>query len=173
MEHRPEAKAEIRPYKPSDQEGLRWLFARTPPWGRTYPRPQPLPPELEEPLASYAICVVAVEQDQDGEALVGMIAAEEVEASSSELPAFARSTKKRLRLHWVLVAPERWRLGIGRRLTEAALDWALINGFEAALLETTVQQKAAISLYESMGFDEIGRSTVGGYQLVWFERGLG
>jgi hypothetical protein len=37
----------IRPYKPDDLEGIRWLFARTPPAGRVYVRPQPLAAELE------------------------------------------------------------------------------------------------------------------------------
>lgn len=64
MDRKPAIEVEIRPFAPSDQEGVRWLFARTPPWGRTYPRQQALPEDLEEIARSCPTgCFVATEQD--------------------------------------------------------------------------------------------------------------
>ena len=75
----------------------------------------------------------------------------------------------KVRLNYVRVVPERWRYGIGRLLSRIAIDWARDHGYEAVILETTPQQEAAVALYKTMGFTEMGRSTVGKYELVWFE----
>ncbi len=70
------------------------------------------------------------------------------------------------------VAPERQRQGIGARLTETAIAWTRKNGFNTLLLETTPRQTSAISLYQRMGFTEVDRSTLGRFELIWFERPL-
>jgi ribosomal protein S18 acetylase RimI-like enzyme len=161
----------VRPYQDSDQAGVEWLYARTPPWGRTYPRPQPVPEEIRQLGDSYEHVLVAVENDRDGEAVVGMVA---IEGSRSKAgshvppPDFLDVQKPTCRLHWVLVAPERWRQGIGRRMTQTAIAWACDQGYESMILDTTPQQQAAVALYESMGFKEIGRSRFREYDLVWF-----
>jgi ribosomal protein S18 acetylase RimI-like enzyme len=68
----------------------------------------------------------------------------------------------------VLVAPERWRLGIGRTLTQAGIEWAREMGYGAVVLETTTEQKAAAALYESLNFANSARSKYGAYEIMWF-----
>ena len=64
MERKQRVDVRIRPYEPGDQPRVKWLFERTPPWGRTYPRPQELPEELDDPLASFPDgCWVALDDD--------------------------------------------------------------------------------------------------------------
>ena len=174
MERKPNAIIEIRPYQEIDLERLRWLFARTPPWGRTYPAPQPLPDELEDVSSNFAAAWVALDQDVAGEALVGFAAVDPFDAANSgDIPVFVDVSRKMSRAHWVSVAPERWRLGIGRGLTQAAVDWSRAHGFESTILETTVQQEGAIALYESIGFVQIGQYLLHGrWQQTWMELAL-
>jgi len=171
MDRKQAIRVDVRAFEPTDQERVRWLFARTPPWGRTYPRPEPLPADLEQIPTFYpAGCFVAVEDDQAGEAIVGLVAVAAVDATEKgQLPQFLKPASKLSRIHWVSVAPERWRLGIGRRLTETAIEWSRTNDCRATILETTVQQEGPIALYEALGFVEKGRTTLGRYQQVWFE----
>ena len=68
-----------------------------------------------------------------------------------------------------VIAPERWRRGIGRMLTHTAIDWARDRGFKAIIVETAPQQEAAVALYESMDFRKRGTSVVGEYELIWFK----
>jgi ribosomal protein S18 acetylase RimI-like enzyme len=161
----------VRAFQKSDQAGIEWLYMRTPPWGRTYPRPQAVPEEIRHLSNHYEHVLAAVENDRDGEAVVGMVAIEGSETVTNmhvRPPDFVGVTKTSARLHWLLVAPERWRQGIGRRLTQAAIDWSHDQGYESIILETTPEQLAAVALYESMGFKEIGRSKLGEYDLDWF-----
>jgi ribosomal protein S18 acetylase RimI-like enzyme len=161
----------VRAFEKSDQAGIEWLYMRTPPWGRTYPRPQAVPEEIKRLSNHYEHVLVAVENDRDGEAVVGMVAIEGSETMTNmhvPPPDSVGVTKTSCRLHWVLVAPERWRQGIGRMLTQAAIGWARDHGYKAVVLETTPEQLAAVALYESMGFKEIGRSRLREYNLVWF-----
>jgi GNAT superfamily N-acetyltransferase len=73
-------------------------------------------------------------------------------------------------INWVSVAPERWRTGVGRAITQAAIDWAKERGFPAVALNTTVQQRGAQDLYRSMGFVEEGQTVFeGGWEVVWFK----
>jgi ribosomal protein S18 acetylase RimI-like enzyme len=160
----------VRPYQDSDQAGVEWLYARTPPWGRTYPRPEPVPEEVRQLRDHYEHVLVAVEDEREGEALVGMVAIEGSHSQAgSHVPApdFVDVQKPTCRLHWVLVAPERWRQGIGRMMTHSAIAWARDKGYESMILDTTLEQQAALALYESVGFKEIGRSRFREHDLVW------
>ena len=164
----------IRPYKPSDQPGVRWLHDRTPPAGQPASRPQPWPEALEDIAANFLLFLVAVEPVWDGEAIVGMAGLTRAGAPSemTPLPAFVSSDPQTARLDYVRVAPERQRRGIGRALTQAAIEWAGQNGYRRVVLETTPEQAAAVGLYTAMGFSEIGRSTIGRWELAWFELSL-
>jgi ribosomal protein S18 acetylase RimI-like enzyme len=145
----------IRAYQESNQPGIEWLYMRTPPWGRTYPRPQAVPDEIKHLSDHYEQVLVAVENDGDGEAVVGMVAIEGSQATTNlhvPPPDFIGVAKTSCRLHWVLVAPERWRRGIGRMLTQTAIDWARGQGYESMVLETTPEQLAAVVLYKGTGF---------------------
>jgi ribosomal protein S18 acetylase RimI-like enzyme len=161
----------VRAFEETDQAGIEWLYMRTPPWGRTYPRPQAVPEEFRHLSDHYEQVLVAVEDDRDGEAVVGMVAIEGSQTTTNlHMPAleFVGTAQTSCRLHWVLVAPERWRQGIGRRLTETAIDWARDASYESMILDTTPEQEAAVALYKSVGFKEIGRSRLREYDLVWF-----
>ncbi len=174
MERKPRSPFEVRPYRDTDLERLRWLFARTPPWGRTYPRPQPLPDELEDVSANFAAAWIALEQDMAGEALVGFAAVSDFHpADPTETPDFVDTSRTMSRVRWLSVAPERWRVGIGRRLVQEAIDWSRRGSFEAVMLETTVQQEGAIALYEAMGFKQVGQYLLHGrWQQTWMELAL-
>jgi RimJ/RimL family protein N-acetyltransferase len=55
-----------------------------------------------------------------------------------------------------VAADERGR-GVGRRLMEAAIDWARAVGIEKLVLSVYPHNEAAIALYRSLGFVEEGR----------------
>ena len=54
-----------------------------------------------------------------------------------------------------------WHLGIGRALTEACIGCAKEAGYSQMELEVVSENRAAISLYESVGFKEYGRNPKG------------
>lgn len=54
------------------------------------------------------------------------------------------------------VDPAARRDGIGRRMLQAAHDWAIGRGATAAHLEVRAGNAAAISMYESMGYRRVG-----------------
>jgi GNAT superfamily N-acetyltransferase len=151
----------IRPYEQGDLEGIGWLFARTPPAGRVYVRPQPLAPELETIEENYLAFWVAIEPTYEGDAAVRMIGVTPIDAPTDvPEPEFVDRARKSVRVHWVLVVPERQRRGIGTRLIETVATWAREQGYAALILETTTEQEAAVAFYRARGFKEIGRSTV-------------
>jgi ribosomal-protein-alanine N-acetyltransferase len=159
----------VRPYETHDQAGIEWLYARTPPWGRTYPRPQPVPDDLRHLPDTYEHTIVAVEQDRDGEAVVGLTTVANARAGGGVPPPNSLDvTASTARLRHVLVAPERWRQGIGRRLVHAAVDWSREQGYRAIVLDTTADQVGAVAFYKALGFREAGRTVYREWQIVWF-----
>ncbi|MGH2588772.1 MAG: GNAT family N-acetyltransferase [Dehalococcoidia bacterium] len=159
----------IRPYQPADQAQIEWLYARTPPAGQVAWRPLSVPADLRHIPDTFARLWVATEPIPEGEAIVGMAAVADASRTlGPPVPEFLATTKPTARLHHVAVAPERWRQGIGRRLTLTAVDWARRQGYRAVILDTTPQQAAAVALYEATGFADAGRSMVDVYELVWF-----
>ena len=54
-----------------------------------------------------------------------------------------------------------WGLGIGRALTEACIECAKNAGYTQLELEVVAENRAAIALYESVGFVEYGRNPKG------------
>ena len=163
----------IRPYRPADQPGIEWLYSRTPPWGRTYPRPEPVPEDLQRIEEAFEYAVVAVEQDRAGEAVVGLVTVANVGRDEDvALPEFVRPPEPTARLRHVLVAPERWRQGVGRRLVEDAVAWARRRGYRSVVLDTTAEQAGAVAFYHALGFREAGRTTFWEWEIVWFEQYL-
>ena len=56
----------------------------------------------------------------------------------------------------IAVAGQFRRLGIGKKLLSLALDAAAINGITQAILEVRVGNTAALALYRSLGFKQVG-----------------
>lgn len=61
----------------------------------------------------------------------------------------------------VSVSKEYWGLGIGRALTEACLECAKKAGYLQIELEVVAENRAALALYQSVGFVEYGRNPKG------------
>jgi ribosomal protein S18 acetylase RimI-like enzyme len=160
----------VRPYRQSDFEQVRWLHERTPPAGQVAVRPQSWRPELDDITANFDVFWVAVERARDEDAIVGMAGVEQVGSREDmvPLPDSLAVDGRTTRLHAMRVAPERQRRGIGRMLTQTAIEWARDHGYESMILETTPEQQPAIALYEAVGFKEIGRSRFREYDLLWF-----
>ena len=159
----------IRLYQPTDQAQVEWLYARTPPAGQVAWRPMTLPAELGHIPNTFARFWVASEPIPQGEAIVGMAAVADADlAIGAPVPEFLATTEPTARMHYVRVAPERWRQGIGRRLVMTAVEWARECGYRAVILDTTPEQAAAVALYEATAFAEAGRTRLGAYELIWF-----
>lgn len=62
------------------------------------------------------------------------------------------------------VASEHRRGGIGSRLLATAMNGMVMQGVNRVFLEVAVNNEAAIAMYESMGFDRLGRRP--GYYLL-------
>ena len=169
----------VRPYEPADQPQIRWLHDRTPPAGQVATSPQKWFPELEDIAANFVAFWVAVERTAGKDSIVGMAGLEAAGTTTlgAPLPDFMGitapdsldPTRPTVRLEVMRVAPERQRRGVGRALTQTAIDWAREHEYEAIILNTTPQQRAAVALYEAMGFGRKGTSTIGRYELIWFE----
>ena len=54
-----------------------------------------------------------------------------------------------------------WGLGIGRALTKACIECAKRAGYAQLELEVVAENRSAIGLYESVGFEEYGRNPRG------------
>jgi ribosomal protein S18 acetylase RimI-like enzyme len=158
----------VRSYQPADQPQLRALHDRTPPAGSSpSTTPQLWPSDLDHIQQTYLAFWVAVEPAGTSPRLVGMAG---VESAGPDVPeAVLRGRSGVARLKRMRVAPEHQRQGIGTQLTETAIAWLRKHGFSTLVLETTTQQTPAIRLYQRLGFSEVGRSTLGRFELVWFE----
>lgn len=155
----------IRPYRTADQAGIRALHDRTPPAGSTATGPQLWPADLDEIARRYLAFWVAVDGDEQ---VVGMVG---VAAPGPEAPPFVLWDRAGLaQVKRMRVAPERQRQGIGAALLRAVHVWRQANGGGPLIVETTVQQTAAVALYRQMGYNDVGRSWLGAYELIWLER---
>lgn len=61
----------------------------------------------------------------------------------------------------ISVLKEYWGLGIGRALTNAAIECAKAAGYEQFELTAVAENEAALNLYKSVGFVEFGRNPRG------------
>jgi ribosomal protein S18 acetylase RimI-like enzyme len=160
----------VRLYHPADQPQVRALYARTPAAGSPTTTSPPWPPDLEHIPQAYLAFWVAVECDDTGSRVLGMVG---VERAGPDLPAPVRHGRSDVaRLKRLRVAPDRQRHGVGTRLTAAVIARARAQGFTALVLETTAHQTAALRLYHRLGFTEIGRARGGHFDLVWCELSL-
>lgn len=70
------------------------------------------------------------------------------------------------------VAPEARRRGVGRGLSQTVIDWSRERGYMRVVVNTTTPQTPALALYRSLGFQDVGISYFGRYELVWLEMRL-
>lgn len=75
-------------------------------------------------------------------------------------------------LRCMRVAEDMWGQGIGTHLAERVIDWCRLHGIRTLVLNTTTPQKPAIGLYNKLGFCEMDRTFLDGYELVWFRLDL-
>lgn len=155
------------------------MYARAMQAQRTSDRwvaPRPGIDRIDDIAGSYAAFWVAVAGDHDIQDIVGMIGVRRgVDPGEVGDPACLVRWRARddvAELRRLRVAPEHWRRGVGAALTSAVIDWARANGYRSLVLNTTAPQTPARRLYERLGFEEIGRSFLGQYELVWYELGL-
>lgn len=160
----------IRLFHPDDQVGIRALHDRTPPSGGiANDLPQPWPSDLDEIGKRFAAFWVATIDDQ----IVGMVGLRKVDDQIPDRMLGEKAERDAtIRLLRMRIAPEWQRQGIGSRLVETTLRWAREEGYRTMILETTVQQVAAVALYHQHGFRDIGTSPLGPYVLLWMQRPL-
>jgi ribosomal protein S18 acetylase RimI-like enzyme len=156
----------IRPYRPADQPQLRALHDRTPPDGSSTTGTQAWFPDLDHITETYLAFLVAVEEADQGQRLVGMVGI--TRAGPDVPPSVLQDRQGVVRLQRLRVAPERQRQGIGARLTEGAIAWSQAHRSRALVVETTPQQTGAVALFRHMGFQDAGHSMIGRFELAWF-----
>ena len=135
-------------------------------------RPQRWPEMLEDISTYFEAFWVATETQDDDEAIIGMAGVQAVNGTDPDvmgvpIPEGFLKDVPTARLEAVRVAPERQRRGVGRALTLTAIGWVSEHGYQRIILDTTVQQDAAIALYAAMGFSQLGVTDFGRWQIAW------
>ena len=81
---------------------------------------------------------------------------------SAGVTCVARKEKTRHRAEFgISVNKAHWGLGIGRALTEGCIECARTAGYVQLELEAVAENKSALALYRSVGFQEYGRNPKG------------
>jgi ribosomal protein S18 acetylase RimI-like enzyme len=168
----------MEPFRPDDQAAVQAMYARAAEAERTRDRWVPYSPaadSLEVIEASYlAFWVAVAAAGRDRDAVVGMVGVRRCGAEMTALCGLPIASEWQQRgtiveLRRLRVAPEHWRRGIGTRLSQSVIDWSYNNGFRSVVLNTTVAQVPALAMYRRLGFQEVGRSFAGIFELVWLE----
>lgn len=73
-------------------------------------------------------------------------------------------------LHRMRVAPSRQGEGHGRRLLDELERRARTDGFDPLLATTSRRQQRALELYPDAGYERVGTSTHGAFDLIHFEK---
>ncbi len=84
-------------------------------------------------------------------------------------------SKEVCELRKLFLLPESRGLGIGEKLTENCLEYAKSKGYKKCYLDTLDSMKAAISLYEKLGFKHLDQPLKGSIHNgcdVWMIKGL-
>ena len=86
--------------------------------------------------------------DEDSSKILGLVSMQKKSEDTAELNRLS-------------VRSEARGLGIGRKLVEAFIEESRKSGFKKVYLETSDPQKAAVRLYERIGFKNIGTDGIG------------
>jgi ribosomal protein S18 acetylase RimI-like enzyme len=103
-----------------------------------------------------------------GEFLVGLVAGEIV-----AMGALRRSDAHRAQITRMRVHPRSQRKGFGHRILERLESRAQDLSYETLHLDTTVEQTAAQAFYRSHGYTETGRTRLGPFKVILFEKRIG
>jgi GNAT superfamily N-acetyltransferase len=106
--------------------------------------------------------------DDAGEFLVGLVDGEVVAMGALRRAGSDCAEITRMRIH-----PRFQRRGFGRLILERLEASARELGYERLRLDTTVGQAAAKALYLSHGYADTGRSRIGPFDVILFEKRLG
>ena len=94
----------------------------------------------------------------NGERGVGFLAMDGATACGIAGSLLDENDPTRAQLVSMWTAPTHRRLGIGRLLVDAVLDWARTRNVHALLLMVTSNNDSAIRFYERLGFTKTGRT---------------
>lgn len=115
-----------------------------------------------------------LEYGRDGERVVGMGAylPSTVAESSVRPSAPVDPDESTVEIRSIRVDPEFQRRGVARSLVAELHERARRRGFDRAVLDTGVDMAAARALYESLGYESVGRESFREFELVYYERSL-
>ena len=105
--------------------------------------------------------------NSDGEFLVGVHDQRIVAMGALKRTSTDRAEVKRMRVH-----PDFQRRGFGRAVLQRLESRAADLGYTTLHLETTVQQAPARQLYVQSGYSEVGRSKLGRFGVIIYEKPL-
>jgi ribosomal protein S18 acetylase RimI-like enzyme len=189
----------VRPYRPEDAPQLRRLYARVgnpyrledeaelagmrtraqraqqagERWSPTTP-----PERTVEEAAHLSFWVAAVVPDE----VVGTVGLRKVGDANTIGSDTAENSSMPLVRSWIesgnvgevrrlRVAPEWRRCGFATALMQELVNSSIYSfGLRSLVLNTTAAQLPALALYLKLGFNELGRSYLGSYELVWMQR---
>jgi RimJ/RimL family protein N-acetyltransferase len=183
--------ARIEPFRPEDHAEVEAMFARAREAERTRDRWVPLISStdtldcVDDSYLAFWVAVaearaelsapLPVEASKSDRPIVGMVGVRHCGddtiqlASGLPLASEWQTHEDVAELRRLRVAPEHWGSGIGTRLCRAVIDWTRDREYRALILNMTAAQLPAIALYRKLGFQEVGRSFTGAYELVWLE----
>src|SRR5215216_4524336 len=110
--------------------------------------------------------IESVYLDQGGEFLVGVL-----DGKIIAMGALMRISPEKAELKRMRVRPGLQGRGYGQAMLDALHRRASELGYSTLRLDTTVQQRAARSLYLKNGYREVGRGSVGPFECIFYERG--
>jgi len=174
--------ARVKPYRPEDRPEVEAMFERArqaKALGDRWLPPSPPYPALEQVEEVYLAFWVAVLPPDTGGAsqVVGTVGVYRAGTDQEIWPDMPQAEGWRRRtdvaeLRRLRVAPELRRQGIATRLNQTAIAWCREQSFRTLVVNTTAAQIPALNLYRKLGFQEIYRSFIDQYELVWFELAL-
>lgn len=171
----------VKPYRSEDQPEVEAMFERArraKALGDRWLPPSPPYPGLEQVEEVYlAFWVAVLLPDSGASQVVGTTGVYRAGTDPEMWPGMPQADEWRRRtdvaeLRRLRVAPELRRQGVATRLNQAAIAWCREYGFRTLVVNTTAAQIPALNLYRKLGFQEICRSFIDQYELVWFELAL-
>ena len=147
----------IRRYEPEDKRAVRRLHDDALNEVGAHLGSGPWDDDLDE--------IESVYLDSGGEFLVGVL-----DGNIVAMGALMRISPQKAELKRMRVRPGLQRRGYGQTMLDVLHRRAAELGYSTLRLDTTVQQRAAQSLYLKNGYRESGRGVIGGFDCIYYER---